>query len=209
MTAINVNCGVSVTLTAYGLSVLRPHLEQRDIIVRASGLEPSRHAVLDTRTWEGQLWELMQIFGPAIRVGAQVPFERNEIRMSGSEPSPRVDNWEVLDLNTARLRVPGGWLYRLTRRDSETAVFVPEAAPAQATAKARDEDLDEDAQVPLRGRWERGGDGTYIGPRMNADGEAIDIILIGDDTIGIQLGDDDVNIDKDLLIDILRDAKAI
>lgn len=72
MTTINMNDRVTVRLTETGLRML-------DEYEANLGL-PERHrrmSVTDGNLWKGQLWALMQEFGPSISMGFDSPFLLN------------------------------------------------------------------------------------------------------------------------------------
>lgn len=72
----NLNEYVYVALTEAGKKYLALHYaEFKESFERLNHTPPTDRS-------EFQLWELMQIFGPYMHLGMQVPFENNEIRFT-------------------------------------------------------------------------------------------------------------------------------
>lgn len=103
MTTINMNDRVAVRLTAAGLIILDAFEETVGIPVRHRRL-----SVSDGNLWKGQLWELMQDFGPCVSLGMiDMPFVANRIDVESNE-APMVARSE-----------PGGYAEPTIRRDRD------------------------------------------------------------------------------------------
>lgn len=76
MKSININECVTVQLTAYGKEVLSNY-----VAGWADSIEDYFGPKYNGKTGEftEQLYELMHIFGPTLRVGTTIPFKNNEI----------------------------------------------------------------------------------------------------------------------------------
>lgn len=74
---MNLNEVVELTLTDVGLHAIRvKEAENAKLLPDSLAPEPHRGP-----HWRGTRWECMEIFAPFIRMGAPVPFERNEIQL--------------------------------------------------------------------------------------------------------------------------------
>ena len=76
MATLNANDRATVRLTEMGLRAL-------DQYEAALGL-PERHrrrSITEGNLWSGQLWSLMQEFGPSISMGLDSPFVDNRIEV--------------------------------------------------------------------------------------------------------------------------------
>lgn len=73
----NVNERVTVRLTEHGMAVLDTY-EARLNLPRAY----RRHRVTDGNQWRGELWSLMELWGPTISHHSDVPFVDNVIEFA-------------------------------------------------------------------------------------------------------------------------------
>jgi hypothetical protein len=77
-TPFNINQSARVKLTPIGEEVLNRHDERTNAHYRTIGVpyrQDWRRHLKEDGYYHDQLWSLMQVFGPAIGMGAHVPFE--------------------------------------------------------------------------------------------------------------------------------------
>ena len=82
--AVNLNRKIRVRLTDYGVRVLQVHWDEEDARIRAVAKDWPKRTVSEAqrRTLEGQMWDLMNIFGPTFWIGnPETVFVDNEIQI--------------------------------------------------------------------------------------------------------------------------------